>query len=202
MLHLIILGIIVGWGLAVPPGPITIEMMRRNLSYGLQHGLAMGLGAMIADLCYLIVLSTGAVQLSQHPAVSKIVAILGALLLMYFSYKIVKKAKTEPIELPLNPVTYWNSIVTAFFIALFSPFNLLFWASLTSQFGVLTDGETAKMIVLAIGVVLGILSWVLFLNVMLYFSGKKLKTKFIWILNYAGATLLFAFAVYGLIHAL
>ena len=75
-MHLFILGLILGWGAAIPIGPINLEIIRRHLSFGMIFGIAYGLGACIADLCYLILLMSGALILLQHPLVLKIIGII------------------------------------------------------------------------------------------------------------------------------
>src|SRR3990167_7687283 len=77
MLHSIIFGVLLGWGAAIPLGPMNIEIIRRNLTLGTLYG-------------FLIILSLGALNLLTHVIVLKIVGILGSLIIGWFGYSALK----------------------------------------------------------------------------------------------------------------
>jgi len=89
-MHLIITGIVLGWGAAIPLGPINIEMIRRNLMFGFVSGIALGIGATIADTTYIVLLMLGALIFLTHPVALAIVGIIGALVLTWFAYRSVR----------------------------------------------------------------------------------------------------------------
>ncbi len=202
MLHILLLGLIIGWGVAMPLGPINIEIMRRNLHYGVRYGLAIGVGATFADICYLLLLTTGAIQLLHHSTILRIISIAGSLVLMWFAYRIFSSTIEQPTEKSLKPYTLWHSISSGFIVAFLSPFNLLFWASLTSQITTITQGDSNNIIIVGVGIIIGAMAWVSTLNSILFFTRHKLSPKVIRILNNLGGVALFGFAIYGMIHAL
>ena len=69
MLNLFIFGLFLGWGAAIPIGAINLEIIRRNLRFSTASGLAFGLGACVADVTYLVLLSVGILQFLNYPFV-------------------------------------------------------------------------------------------------------------------------------------
>lgn len=60
MIHGLLLGILVGVGACFAPGPINLEIIRRSIVKGPQRGLAFGLGALSADVFFLLLSLAGA----------------------------------------------------------------------------------------------------------------------------------------------
>lgn len=86
-------GAILGFGAAVPIGPVNILIM----SYALvkfRLGLAIGLGAMAVDVGYLLAINFGLLKFSQNEILTQILAIFGALFLLYIAYLTLKSAKS------------------------------------------------------------------------------------------------------------
>lgn len=97
MFHEIIFGLLLGWGAAIPIGPINLEVIRRNLQFGSRFGISFGLGACSADMTYFILLLAGALVLLQHELVLRIIGIIGALILLWFGISAIrlKSASTD-----------------------------------------------------------------------------------------------------------
>ena len=56
---LILKGVALGLGAAVPIGPVNVELARRTLRGGFSRGFALGCGAVTADVTYAILASFG-----------------------------------------------------------------------------------------------------------------------------------------------
>jgi L-lysine exporter family protein LysE/ArgO len=63
MWHLFIIGFFMGLGAAAVPGPINLEVVRRTLSRGPRQGFAFGMGAVTADVIFVIAGTLGALAL-------------------------------------------------------------------------------------------------------------------------------------------
>jgi len=98
MWHLLFLGVILGWGAAIPIGPMNLEMARRNLRFGTSYGFALGLGACTADLTYIVLITSGALVLLHHPLTLKIVGVVGAFVLAWFGLQAIKTS----VDVSLN----------------------------------------------------------------------------------------------------
>lgn len=122
--HFMMLGI----SLAVPVGPIKLEMIKRGLSGGFWPSWLVGLGAVSADFIFMLMIFLGLSPFLQHTFVQITMLFAGIIMLAYlgsstlrmaFSQKKLLSVKEEkPEQKP-----YW----TGFILALMNPFNFVFW---------------------------------------------------------------------------
>jgi len=199
--HLFIFGLLLGWGVAIPFGPINLEISRRNLLQGTAEGTIFGLGACLADVSYLILLSFGALALFTHTAILRAIGILGSLVLIWFAIQALKN-KEEQTSAPLKKRSLWGHLIAGYAMTLLNPYNVLFWSSLIAQIAVVAEAKSFGVLIAGSGVLVGALSWVLFLNFLLHLTRHKLPKKIIQSLNLAGVVILFGFALFGLVRAL
>ena len=68
-MKLIMYGLALGFSIAVPIGPLNIEIMRRNLTLGLRAGVSLGIGASLGDFTYFILLIVGGIALLNHDTI-------------------------------------------------------------------------------------------------------------------------------------
>jgi threonine/homoserine/homoserine lactone efflux protein len=84
MLLLLLQGILLGFSIAAPVGPIGLLCIRRTLAYGRWAGLVSGLGAATADGCYGAVAAFGLVMISRFLVDQAVwLRVLGGLFLCY-----------------------------------------------------------------------------------------------------------------------
>src|SRR2546423_14881985 len=80
---LILKGILLGLGAAVPIGPVNVEIVRRTLRGGFFAGFALGCGAVTVDVCYAILSSLGFGLLFNRPIFYWPLSVGGIALLTY-----------------------------------------------------------------------------------------------------------------------
>jgi L-lysine exporter family protein LysE/ArgO len=196
------MGILLGLGAAVPIGPINLEIIRRNLSYGALTGLVFGFGACFADLIYLVLLSYGWLSIFAKPEILTITGSIGALILIYFAYgAFTAKVVHRPhLELHFRP-TLHKDFFSGLLLTLSNPITILFWASISSQVVSLTINKTHATLYGGLGVLIGTFSWVIALNTFIYFTQHKISDRVILILNKIGGVLLLGFAAWSIYSA-
>ena len=64
-IHLLLRGVLLGFAIAAPVGPIGVLCIRRTLAFGRITGLVTGLGAATADMCYGAVAAFGLAAVSS-----------------------------------------------------------------------------------------------------------------------------------------
>lgn len=205
MLHLLVFGLLLGWGAAIPVGPINLEIIRRNLRFGTLIGLALGLGACSADLTYLMLLSIGALKILAHPQILKVISILGSLILAWFGWGALrlKSAETSGNNSDLPMVgSAWRNYIEGYCLTLINPYTILFWSSISTTIAVTTRGVQYATLYAGLGVLIGTVSWICGLNLLLHFTRHRLSARSIQILNIIGGIILLGFAIAGLWHAL
>ena len=199
-MQIILFSLLLGLGLAIPVGPVTIEMMRRNLRYGLAPGIAIGVGASSADVIYLLLVLFGILPFIQDsPFLLQIIGVLGALLLIWFAYKTVRHtAKVEDSN--DNDSRLIHCYMSGFLIAFLSPFNILFWISIAAQFAAVISTVSADYWLACIGLFTGTAIWFCGLNLFVHLTRHRLSPKIVRYLNIVGGIALVVFAMYSVWH--
>ncbi len=199
-MQLIFYGLLIGWGAAIPFGPINLEMMRRNLHYGTKQGIAIGLGACLADIAYLFLLGLGAFTLMRHPEILRALGIIGSLILAWFGIKALN-IKNPKEKATTKPLSFAKDLLAGFLMTLFNPYNVIFWSSLVAQVALISKAEGHALIKAGTGVLIGTASWVFFLNFLLHFTRHRLPQKVTQSLNFSGGIILLGFALFGMMKA-
>lgn len=199
MLHQLLFGLLLGWGAAIPLGPINLEIIRRNLRLGTLYGISLGLGACLADITYLVLLSLGTLVIFTHPLTLKIVGILGSLILAWFGISALRmKASNPHNHLSAKSYPAWAHTLEGYILTLLNPMTILFWASVSAQVAISAQQTTYAVIYAGIGVFCGTLSWILVFNMLLHYTRHRLSPAVVQSLNYLGGLILLAYAVHGL----
>jgi threonine/homoserine/homoserine lactone efflux protein len=188
----------VGLAIAMPVGAITVEMTKQGLKNGFLHGWAVGLGGMTIDIVLVFALYMGLASILAMPMVQLPMWIIGAGFLFLLGYDSIKNADHD-ITLAGEKVTksffasYFNGLLVAI-----SPGNLVFWVNV---FGVVLaksygQGEQSSFLIIAAGVLSGILLHDLGLLTIVSVTRKAMNRKMIKTFTMVAGFLLIGFAGY------
>jgi len=184
--------------IAMPVGAITVEMTKQGLKNGFLHGLAVELGGMTIDIVLVFALYMGLASILAMPMVQLPMWIIGAGFLFLLGYDSIKNADHD-ITLAGEKVTksffasYFNGLLVAI-----SPGNLVFWVNV---FGVVLaksygQGEQTSFLIIAAGVLSGILLHDLGLLTIVSVTRKAMNRKMIKTFTIVAGFLLIGFAGY------
>ncbi|MGG2073310.1 LysE family transporter [Lysinibacillus irui] len=190
--------VLVGLAIAMPVGAITVEMTKQGLKNGFIHGWAVGLGGMTIDIVLVFALYMGLASILAMPMVQLPMWIIGAGFLFLLGYDSIKNADHD-ITLVGEKVTksffasYFNGLLVAI-----SPGNLVFWVNV---FGVVLaksygQGEQTSFLIIAAGVLSGILLHDIGLLTIVSVTRKAMNRKMIKTLTIVAGFLLIGFAGY------
>lgn len=190
MIESFIQGVVLGFGVSVPFGPINILILSAALK-SFKNALAIGFGVMSADFLYLVLLSFGALAFLQNETLEQGFAIFGFCFLSYVAFLMIRK---KPKDLNLDKESKQESALKSFFkgflLNLTNPFVVGFWLSMS----VLVASDEFAYFMFA-GLVCAILIWVFSLS----FIAAKLKgfvtPKILFFINLASALIIEYFAI-------
>jgi threonine/homoserine/homoserine lactone efflux protein len=153
-------GIVIGFSIAAPVGPIGLLCIRRSISHGALSGLLTGLGAATADACYGCIAGFGLTVITSLLIHQKVwLQLVGGLFLCYLGIATFLKGRSE--TLPVSEGRgYLLSYVSAFFLTLTNPMTILSFAAIFAGIGIATaTNGYVSAITLVAGVFMGSALW-------------------------------------------
>jgi threonine/homoserine/homoserine lactone efflux protein len=156
-------GLVIGFSLALPVGPIALLLIRRTLARGSLAGLFSGLGAATADMVYGFVAGFGVSVVSNFLIENEmIIRFVSGILLGYLGVRIFFSVPQERTNLAEQSSLLKYSVST-FVLTLTNPITLLAFAAVFAAAGV---GGASHLAVctMVLGVFCGSGAWWLILT--------------------------------------
>jgi threonine/homoserine/homoserine lactone efflux protein len=165
ILHLFLKGLIIGFSIAAPVGPIGVLCMRRTLVDGGIAGFVSGLGAATADAIYGCVAGFGLTFISNFLIRQQFAfRLVGGGFLCYLGVKTLL-AKPSIKGIPAEGNRLVAGYATTFFLTLTNPMTILSFAAVFAGLGLVeTGGNYLSAGALVSGVFLGSTLWWLVLS--------------------------------------
>jgi len=202
LINFFIKGIVIGFSIAAPVGPIGILTIRRSLSHGPGAGLATGMGAATADAVYGCVAGFGLTVISNLLfGFQTWLLLAGSLFLCGLGISTLKQKPSEPEKDTPIFKGYLPAYLSAFFLTLTNPMTIMAFMAIFAGLGLgAADQGTAGALSLVIGVFLGSCLWWMILTFGVGQLKQKLNARFReWINRTAGLVLL-VFGAWALIR--
>jgi threonine/homoserine/homoserine lactone efflux protein len=157
-------GLLLGFSIAAPVGPIGVLCIRRTLTQGWRIGFLTGLGAATADATYGAIAAFGLTALSNLLIAEQFwLRLIGGVFLLYLG---ARTFFAKPATVAANATA--NSLAGAysstFLLTLTNPTTILSFAAIFAGFGVASSGSTLSAAVLVLGVFVGSALWWLLLS--------------------------------------
>jgi threonine/homoserine/homoserine lactone efflux protein len=153
-------GLVVGFLIATPVGPIGLLCIQRTLSEGRIHGLVSGLGAATADALYGLIAALGLTAISNFLVEEQLwLRLFGGLFLCYLGIRTFL-SKTAGQTSPASAPSHIGNYGSTFLLALTSPITILVFAAVFAGLGAVSLGTHYLTVGLAVaGVFTGSALW-------------------------------------------
>lgn len=197
---IIIKGFGIGFGIAAAVGPISLLCIRNTLHHGQMAGLAIGLGAAIADAVYGFIAAFGLTVVSDLLlAHQSLLRFVGGLFLIYLGGKSLF-AKTDIKAATLEKHGLLNTVIGTFFLTMANPLTIMMFLAIFTSLG-FTDENTNYMAasVLVASIFVGALTWWIILTSFLKLFHAKMNQRVLRIINICSGVLI---AFFGLLSVL
>lgn len=199
-IDLIFKGLIIGFSIAMPVGPIGLLCIRNVLTFGIFCGLFTGLGAAFADSIYGAIAGFGVTALSTIlEANNTILKIAGGLFLCYLGISTfcAKASNSTNEEITL---TRSRAFLITFILTLTNPMTIISFAGVYAGLGIGNDNLNLNgAFTVTLGVFLGSAAWWIILSLVTAFFKDKLNTTESTWLNKLSGSVLFGFGAFALI---
>lgn len=192
-------GLILGFSIAAPVGPIGLLCIRRTLTAGRMAGFFSGLGAATADAIYGGIAGFGLTFISSFLIARQNWLNLGGG--VFLCYLGLKALMAGPATLKMAGKTYGltGAYVSTLFLTLTNPATILSFAAIFAGVGLTgTGGDYMTAGLLVLGVFSGSALWWLLLSSSTRLLQDKIRPSWLHRINMISGGLIFLFGLYVL----
>jgi threonine/homoserine/homoserine lactone efflux protein len=195
-------GLMIGFSIAAPVGPIGILCIRRTLAKGGRSGFVSGLGAATADAFYGMVAGFGVTMISNYlVSQQKWLKVVGGIFLLYLGVKMFfRKPAAEPVKLESTGLV--SDYGSTFFLTLTNPATILSFTAVFAGVGLAgSAGNHAAAGLLVAGVFLGSALWWLLLSGGTSLFRQRFDSRKLRFVDWISGAILCAFGLIALLSS-
>jgi threonine/homoserine/homoserine lactone efflux protein len=158
-------GLVIGFSIAAPVGPIGVLCIRRTLAEGRASGLVSGLGAATADAVYGSVAGFGLTLISSFLVDQQAwLRLIGGAFLCYLGIRTLLAAPAQ-VAASVQGNGLVGAYVSTLFLTLTNPLTILSFAAIFAGLGLASaSGKFSSAAILVLGVFTGSAAWWLLLS--------------------------------------
>ena len=183
-------GLVLGFSIAAPVGPIGLLCIRRSLSSGRLAGLATGMGAATADACYGAVAAFGLTRVTSFMVGERTwLTLVGGLFLCWLGARIMR---THPDLSAARRPDSWahGAYLGALAITLTNPLTIIAFLGAFAGLGLAVARDYLAATVLVAGVFVGSGIWWLLLSSFAARMRDRFDPRWLQRVNWASGALL------------
>lgn len=195
-------GLIIGFSIAAPVGPIGVLCIRRTLAKGRAFGFVSALGAATADAVYGGIAGFGLTFLSGFLVSEQDwLRLVGGLFLVYLGVRTFVARPTASgagVPSPTVGTALWAAYATTFALTLTNPMTILSFAAIFAGLGVATRAYESTGLLVA-GVFAGSALWWLILSSVAGALRSRLRPESLRWVNRVAGVVIAAFGLFALV---
>lgn len=153
--------ILLGLSLAAPIGPINAAQIDRGIKNGFMHAWLIGVGAVLADGLYMLIVYIGVVQFLQTDFMKTFLWAFGSFVLIYTGVESIVSAGKLNLADFRNSEPLYKSFFSGFFMSISNPLTILFWLGIYGSILAKTaaEYESGQLILYSSAIFMGLLLW-------------------------------------------
>jgi len=194
-------GLIIGFAIAAPVGPINLLCLRRSLSDGRRVGFVSGLGAAGADTTYGILAAVGVTAVTGFLVGHRFwIQLVGGLFLAALGVQTMRKHPPRPeARAPVHVGRLRDAFVSTYVLTLANPMTIIAFTGIFAGLGLgWRTGTTVDALALIGGVFLGSSCWWLILALLAGTFGRHLADSTLRLIDLVAGGIIAAFGFWQL----
>lgn len=197
MTELFFSAILLGLGFAAPPGPVTVEAVRRGLIGGFMRSFMVGLGSLFGDSVWAVVALGGVAFVIKSETARVALGLVGALWLAWLAFGAVRAARAGHLPPLRNGGMRGGDLAVGAIAALANPYVAAFWLAVGGGVTValLESGERLGLAVFFAGFLVGCVVWCAFLSFVVAIAHQRMTQRFLRSVNLFAGLILGSFAL-------
>ncbi|MBI5116124.1 LysE family transporter [Candidatus Poribacteria bacterium] len=202
-IHFLIKGLIIGFSIAAPVGPIGVLCIQRSIVYGRASGLFTGLGAATADGLYGAVAAFGLTVISNFFVEQQFwFRPVGGAFLLYLGVRTFFSKPTERAATG-NHKGLSSDYLSTLFLTMTNPMTILSFAAIFAGLGLgETNGDFLSASAMTAGVFVGSALWWLILSGGVSLLRSRFNISSMRIANRISGLVIVAFAIWMFVNIL
>ena len=198
--YIFLQGLLIGFSIAAPVGPIGILCIQRNIGYGKIAGIISGLGAATADAFYGSVAAFGLAVVSVTLLSDRIwIKLFGGIALCYFGLRTVRKPFASYTSTGNINRLKWNYLSTLA-LTITNPMTIIFFVAIFASIGFVSSPVPVYSAAFMIaGVFSGSMAWWLTLSIVISKVRTKLSDKLMKWIGWIAGMAIFCFGVAAMV---
>ncbi len=194
IIELFLKGILAGWLVSIPLGPVGVLCIQRTINKGRLAGFFSGLGATFADTFFALIAGLGITFIVKFIEEKQVYfQILGGIIVVAIGinlfianpvkqYKMVRRGKH----------TVFRDLISVFFLTFSNPLTILFFIAYFAGINLASGTmEVEHVGMMVVGVAAGSASWWFLLSGTVSLFRNRVRLKNIWWINKVTGVLLF-----------
>jgi len=181
-------GLVIGFGMAMPLGPIGVMCIRKTLTEGRLRGLNIGFGAASADLIYSSIAAFGITYITNFIQTERIwIRLIGGALLLFLGARAFFTEPHDPKK-KISNSSLIRSYLSTVFLTLTNPLTIFAFIAVFAGLGIGSNHDDFSATALVIGVFTGSFLWFILLSQTVTLFRKRLNSDGVnWVNKIAGA---------------
>jgi threonine/homoserine/homoserine lactone efflux protein len=182
MVNSFVEGLIAGFGIAIPVGPIAILIIRTSMQNGLRSGIAAGMGAASADFIFaaLSAIAGSLIATAIAPLHDTVRLVSGLFLIGLGLWGLRKIKQSTATELPdapnkTSPIQTYLTLLT---LTILNPITIAYFTALILRKNPGDAFDSAELALFVAGAGIASTLWQLFLATIGYILDKALSVNF------------------------
>ncbi|MED1470678.1 LysE family transporter [Bacillus salipaludis] len=190
--------IILGFTLAAPIGPVNSARLDKGIKNGFWHAWIVGVGSMIADGIFMLLVYLGMVQFLGIPIVQIFLWLFGGFILIYSGLEGIKNSNTITLDYTRNKESLFKCFLTGFIMSITSPLSILFWLGIYGSVLAKTvqSNGTESLLIYSSMIFLGLTFWDVFVAALTSGFRKMLNVKSLIAVSIISGVSLVVFGLY------
>lgn len=174
-MNLFFQGLLIGFSIAMPVGPIGMLCIQHALMRGMLYGLVAGLGAALADAIYGAIAGFGLVMVSNFISTHHFWFQLGGATFLWYLGSTIFFSKPPETTQDAVSISLMRVFLTTFALTLTNPMTIICFAGVYTGLGVCSDEvHLFPAAILTFGVLIGSAIWWLLLSTSVVVFGKRI----------------------------
>jgi threonine/homoserine/homoserine lactone efflux protein len=190
-------GMVIGFSIAAPVGPIGILCIRRSLAKGRLSGFVTGMGAASADTVYGIFAAFGLTLVTSVLVEYRLwLQAAGLVFLLYLGVKTFLAKPGDAQEETPKPGGLLRDYISTFFLTITNPMTILSFTAVFAGIGLAGTSGYAAASLIVFGVFLGSALWWLILSTGAGIFRKKAQATILGWVNKISGTIILGFGIF------